>query len=74
MFCFPLVYVTTNTVFYVFKMLGIYKLIVKSKAEFPNWLIWRAVTVLCVDKHMAKIETEVITLVVKQDPLRQTLS
>lgn len=65
MFCFLLVYVIINIVFYVFKMLGIYKLIVKSKVEFFNWFIWRVVIVLCVDKYMVKLEIEVIIFVVK---------
>lgn len=39
MFCVPLMYVATNIIFFVFSILGIYKLIVKSRAQVPNWLI-----------------------------------
>lgn len=35
MFYVPLMYVATTSIFFVFNMLGIYKLIAKSKAEVP---------------------------------------
>lgn len=38
-FSVPLIYVATNSIFSMFNMLGIYKLVVKGKAEVPNWLI-----------------------------------
>lgn len=50
MFCVPLICVATNTIFSVFNVLGIYKLVVKSKEEVPNWLIKERYRVPRVDK------------------------